>query len=191
MAEFDALATTRREEAMGWCIMEISTKSPAPSPKNARPPRSRAADPNIHGDASEKHETELSSERRNAIEPGSSVWSTWSSHHRGAAMSDITNIYDAKTNLSKLLDRAAAGEEIIMAKAGKPKAKLVPYRPAQKRGRFGAEPPRNHLYCRGFRRAPTAGAAELFRVGSAGRIRWRSNPCRRSTRYHPDIDLFR
>lgn len=43
-------------------------------------------------------------------------------------MSDTVNIYDAKTNLSKLVDRAAAGEEIIIAKAGKPKAKLVPYR---------------------------------------------------------------
>lgn len=43
-------------------------------------------------------------------------------------MSDTVNIYNAKTNLSKLVDRAAAGEEIIIAKAGKPKAKLVPYR---------------------------------------------------------------
>jgi len=42
---------------------------------------------------------------------------------------DTVNLYDAKTNLSKLVERAAAGEEIIIAKAGKPKAKLVPYRP--------------------------------------------------------------
>jgi antitoxin (DNA-binding transcriptional repressor) of toxin-antitoxin stability system len=32
---------------------------------------------------------------------------------------------------------AAAGEEIIIAKAGKPKAKLVPYQPARKKRRFG------------------------------------------------------
>jgi prevent-host-death family protein len=51
----------------------------------------------------------------------------------GAAMTDIVNIYDAKTNLSKLVDRAAAGEEIVIAKAGKPKAKLVPYRSGKKR----------------------------------------------------------
>jgi prevent-host-death family protein len=51
-------------------------------------------------------------------------------------MTDIVNIYDAKTNLSKLVDRAAAGEEIVIAKAGKPKAKLVPYRTGKKR-RFG------------------------------------------------------
>ena len=43
-------------------------------------------------------------------------------------MSETVNIYDAKTNLSSLVERAAAGEEIVIAKAGKPKAKLVPYR---------------------------------------------------------------
>ena len=36
------------------------------------------------------------------------------------------NLYAAKTQLSKLVDRAAAGEEIVIAKAGKPMAKLVP-----------------------------------------------------------------
>jgi prevent-host-death family protein len=48
-------------------------------------------------------------------------------------MTDTVNIYDAKTNLSKLVERAAAGEEIIIAKAGKPKSKLVPYRTGKKR----------------------------------------------------------
>jgi prevent-host-death family protein len=48
-------------------------------------------------------------------------------------MTDTVNIYYAKTNLSKLVDRVAAGEEIIVAKAGKPKAKLVPYRTGKKR----------------------------------------------------------
>ncbi|HEU0154690.1 MAG TPA: type II toxin-antitoxin system Phd/YefM family antitoxin [Stellaceae bacterium] len=51
-------------------------------------------------------------------------------------MTESVNLYNAKTNLSKLVDRAAAGEEIVIAKAGKPKAKLVPYRPAGFR-RFG------------------------------------------------------
>ncbi len=37
----------------------------------------------------------------------------------------IVNLYEAKTNLSRLVERAAAGEEIIIAKAGKPMAKLV------------------------------------------------------------------
>ena len=43
----------------------------------------------------------------------------------------IVNLYDAKTALSQLVDRAAAGEEIIIAKAGKPRAKLVPVRPTR------------------------------------------------------------
>jgi prevent-host-death family protein len=37
------------------------------------------------------------------------------------------NVHDAKSNLSRLMDRAHAGEEIILAKAGEPWAKLVPY----------------------------------------------------------------
>lgn len=38
----------------------------------------------------------------------------------------LLNLYEAKTSLSKLVDRAAAGEEIIIAKSGRPLAKLVP-----------------------------------------------------------------
>lgn len=38
----------------------------------------------------------------------------------------IINIHEVKTHFSRLIDRAAAGEEIIIAKAGKPIAKLVP-----------------------------------------------------------------
>jgi prevent-host-death family protein len=52
-------------------------------------------------------------------------------------MTGTVNIYDAKTNLSKLVDRAAAGEEIVIAKAGKPKAGLVPYQPPRKKRRLG------------------------------------------------------
>jgi prevent-host-death family protein len=36
------------------------------------------------------------------------------------------NLHAAKTHFSRLVDAAAAGEEIIIAKAGKPVAKLVP-----------------------------------------------------------------
>ena len=39
----------------------------------------------------------------------------------------ITNISDAKASLSKLVERAMKGEEVIIGKAGKPVAKLVPY----------------------------------------------------------------
>jgi prevent-host-death family protein len=41
-------------------------------------------------------------------------------------MSETVNLYEAKTHLSELVERAAAGEEIIIAKAGKPRARLVP-----------------------------------------------------------------
>ncbi len=44
------------------------------------------------------------------------------------------NIHQAKTHLSRLLARVAAGEEIVIAKAGKPIARLVPVElPAQDR----------------------------------------------------------
>jgi prevent-host-death family protein len=36
------------------------------------------------------------------------------------------NLYEAKTHLSSLVDRASKGEEIIIAKAGKPTAMLIP-----------------------------------------------------------------
>jgi len=36
------------------------------------------------------------------------------------------NLYKAKTNLSQLVDRAVCGEEIIIAKAGRPMVRLVP-----------------------------------------------------------------
>jgi prevent-host-death family protein len=39
----------------------------------------------------------------------------------------ITNISEAKASLSKLLEMALQGEEVIIAKAGKPVARLVPY----------------------------------------------------------------
>ncbi len=40
------------------------------------------------------------------------------------------NVHEAKTHLSKILDRVSAGEEIIIAKAGKPVARIVPLFPA-------------------------------------------------------------
>jgi len=53
------------------------------------------------------------------------------------------NLYEAKTNLSELVDRVAAGEEIVIAKSGKPRARLVPIerdvperRPGRARGRI-------------------------------------------------------
>lgn len=56
---------------------------------------------------------------------------------------ETVNVHEAKTNFSKLLDRAHAGEEIIVAKAGKPFAKLVPLDSTAPRipGRYKAEVP--------------------------------------------------
>lgn len=48
------------------------------------------------------------------------------------------NIHAAKTSLSQLVERAAAGEEIVIAKAGKPVARLVPLAPRTTRRTPGA-----------------------------------------------------
>ena len=45
-------------------------------------------------------------------------------------VSQPINLYDAKTQLSQLVERAAAGEEIVIAKAGRPMARLVPMKVA-------------------------------------------------------------
>ena len=41
----------------------------------------------------------------------------------------VVNVYDAKTNLSKLLSRVERGEEIVLARSGRPVARLVAFRP--------------------------------------------------------------
>ena len=46
---------------------------------------------------------------------------------------DLLNVHYAKTHLSRLLDRVAAGEEIVLGKHGKPIAKLVPIQLATRR----------------------------------------------------------
>ena len=43
-------------------------------------------------------------------------------------MEKAVNVHDAKTHLSRLLERVEAGEEITLARAGRPVARLVPYR---------------------------------------------------------------
>jgi prevent-host-death family protein len=39
---------------------------------------------------------------------------------------ETVSLYQAKTHLSRLIERAAAGEEIVIAKSGRPRARLVP-----------------------------------------------------------------
>jgi len=47
------------------------------------------------------------------------------------------NIYQAKTHLSKLVDQAAAGEDVLISRAGKPVARLTALREAKRPVRFG------------------------------------------------------
>jgi prevent-host-death family protein len=50
---------------------------------------------------------------------------------------EIANIHEAKTQLSKLVERALEGEEVIIARAGKPAVRLVPIRESDKPRRGG------------------------------------------------------
>jgi prevent-host-death family protein len=45
---------------------------------------------------------------------------------------EITNIHEAKTHLSQLIQRVEGGEEVIIGRAGKPVARLVPYKEVAK-----------------------------------------------------------
>lgn len=47
------------------------------------------------------------------------------------------NIYDAKTHLSRLLDKAAAGEDVIVSRNGKPLARITQLAPSRREIRFG------------------------------------------------------
>jgi prevent-host-death family protein len=48
------------------------------------------------------------------------------------------NVHAAKSQLSRLLDAAVAGEEVIIAKAGKPLVRLVPIEEKKERRKLGA-----------------------------------------------------
>ena len=51
-------------------------------------------------------------------------------------MADAVNIHEAKTHFSKLLARVSMGEEIVIARAGKPVARLLPIQPATSKKRI-------------------------------------------------------
>lgn len=53
-------------------------------------------------------------------------------------MTHIVNMHDAKTTLSKLVLHAKEGDEIIIARAGKPVARIVPYEAPARTSVFGA-----------------------------------------------------
>ena len=52
-------------------------------------------------------------------------------------MTEVT-VHVAKTNLSELIERACAGEDIVIRRGSEPVARLVPIRSAVSRRRFGA-----------------------------------------------------
>jgi prevent-host-death family protein len=51
---------------------------------------------------------------------------------------EVVNIHQAKTHLSRLVERVEAGEEVIIGRAGKPIARLVPYVAERQPRVFGA-----------------------------------------------------
>jgi prevent-host-death family protein len=57
----------------------------------------------------------------------------------------VINIHAAKTQLSKLVDQAAAGEEIVIARAGRPVARLVALAPERPRRVLGQMDGKFHI----------------------------------------------
>lgn len=55
----------------------------------------------------------------------------------GTDMKQAINIYDAKTQLSRLVDKAASGEDILIARSGKPVALLTRIKPKPKKRPLG------------------------------------------------------
>jgi prevent-host-death family protein len=55
------------------------------------------------------------------------------------------NVHEAKTHLSRLLAEVEKGHEIVLARDGKPIAKLVPFRPKRNRITFGDFKGRIHV----------------------------------------------
>ena len=53
----------------------------------------------------------------------------------------VVNIHQAKTHFSRYVDAAAAGEDVVIAKAGRPMVRLVPYveQPARRPGRWAGK----------------------------------------------------
>lgn len=50
---------------------------------------------------------------------------------------ETVNIYDAKTHLSKLVDKAASGEDVVVSRNGKPLVRITRLEPTRRRIRFG------------------------------------------------------
>jgi prevent-host-death family protein len=79
------------------------------------------------------------------------------------------NVQSAKTQLSRLLEEAAAGETIVIGKAGKPMAMLVAWRPELKRRQLGGW--RDQVWIADYFDAPSPEVEQLF---SGKKLRQRS-----------------
>jgi prevent-host-death family protein len=79
-------------------------------------------------------------------------------------MSRTVNIHEAKTHLSRLVEQAAAGQEVIIARAGKPLARLVPLAAAARPKKLGQMKGQFQVPA-DFNAPFDAGALELFEGG--------------------------
>lgn len=68
----------------------------------------------------------------------------------------IVNVHEAKTHFSKLLEKAHTGQEIILAKAGKPYARLMPLAPVASKRQPGRLSALGHLESAFFEPLPEA-----------------------------------
>ena len=50
---------------------------------------------------------------------------------------EMVNIYDAKTHLSQLVDKAASGEDVVVSRHGKPLVRITRLQPTKRRIQFG------------------------------------------------------
>ena len=76
-------------------------------------------------------------------------------------MSSMVNIHEAKTHLSKLLTRVESGEEIVIARAGKPVARLVPVKKKAQQRTSGSAKGKVYLSRDFLKRLPEAILAEF------------------------------
>jgi prevent-host-death family protein len=78
-------------------------------------------------------------------------------------MPKTVNLHAAKTHLSRLVDEAVKGEDVVIAKAGKPVVRLVPVVERRRRAGFGAD--KGKIRIRGDFDAPLPG--DLLRLFGA------------------------
>lgn len=76
------------------------------------------------------------------------------------------NLYEAKTHLSQLVQAALDGEEVLIARAGKPAVRLVPVHATEKTGGWGALPIDPAALEAGFDTTVEKNVAALFHSGA-------------------------